>query len=118
MTIEEDLGALLGGLVATRVYPDVAPFDTPRPYLTYQKIGGSPINYTTDELPTTQHSLVQINVWADSRVAASTLARQVENTLRQATSLTARPEGEPISQHEPDLGRYGTLQDFSIWSAR
>lgn len=118
MSIDTDLFTLLGPLAGGRVYPDVAPTSTPRPYITYQKIGGQAINYTSDELPALQNSVVQINVWADTRISAAALARQVEDALRQSITMTARPEGEAMSQHEPDLDRYGTIQDFSIWSPR
>lgn len=118
MTFETALFQLLGPLAGNRVFPDIAPFDTPVPYVTWQKIGGRSINYTGNDIPTAQHSLVQINVWSDDRLAANTLASQIEDVLRMATAITARPEAETIATHDPDLQRYGTIQDFSIWSPR
>lgn len=118
MTIDVKLVALIGGLFGGRLFPDSAPIDTPRPYGIYQKIGGRSINYTSNDIPDAQHSVIQINTWHDSRIAASELAMQVEDTLRQASTMTAQPESEPISLHEPDLKRYGASQDFSIWSTR
>lgn len=118
MTVESDLYTLLKGLVGDRVYPDVAPLSTPRPYITYQQIGGQVLSYVGPEVPSEKNGSFQINVWADSRLAAAALALQVEAAFIGATVFVASPESAPIAQHEPDLNLYGTIQDFSIWSNR
>lgn len=118
MTVEASLFAVLSPLFGGRVFPDVAPVKTPRPYCTYQQIGGQAINYTDNAVPDQQHGLFQINVWAATRAEAASLARQIEDALRTSSAFAARPESAPIAQHEPDLDLYGTLQDFGIWSAR
>lgn len=110
----------LTGLVSGRVYPDIAPTNTPRPYITYQQVGGDPVAYVGKELSDNQHALVQFNTWADTRLEASALCRQIEAALVQATAFEARPESGLIAQHEPDLTPpgYGARQDFSIWHPR
>lgn len=118
MTVEADIFALLQGLVGGRVFPDVAPFGTARPYLTYQQIGGEVINYTDAQLPDKQNGYFQINVWAASRVEAAALALQVDTAFRSASAFQAEPQAGPIATHDTDLELYGTIQDFSIWSAR
>lgn len=119
MTVEADIYSALSGLVGGRVFPDVAPLNTTRPYVTYQQIGGKPINYVENSAaPTLQHGFFQFNVWAASRAEAASLTKQLADTLRTSSAFTARPDSEPIAQHEPDLDLYGTIQDFSIWSAR
>src|SRR5574338_499613 len=114
MTVEADLVATLVPL-CPRVFPDVAPFDTPRPYLTYQQIGGEVLRPLAREVPDKQNGYFQINVWADTRAGAANLALQIEAALRQAVVFQSGPLSAPIAEHEPDLERYGTRQDFSIW---
>ena len=118
--LEEALYAALSPLVAGRVFPDVAPLDTPRPYITYQQIGGDAHGYLGKELPDHEHALVQLNIWADTRLAASLVRKLAEANLVAATAFEARPASGPISQHEPDLTPpgYGTQQDFNIWTPR
>ena len=45
MTVEADIFNLLTGLVAGRVYPDLAPLGAARPYITYQQIGGRDLRW-------------------------------------------------------------------------
>ena len=118
--LEEALYAALSPLVAGRVFPDVAPLDTPRPYITYQQIGGDAHSYIGKELPDHEHALVQLNIWADTRLAASLVRKLAEANLIAATAFEARAASGPTSQHEPDLTPpgYGTRQDFNIWTPR
>lgn len=118
MTVEADIFSLLKGLVGNRVFPDVAPFETERPYLTYQQVGGTPLSFIDNTVPGAKHGLFQVNVWADTRAAAAALALQVEAAFIGATAFQARPASGQIGQHEPDLNRYGTVQDFDVWSSR
>ena len=118
MTIESSLFAVLSPLVGGRVFPDDAPFDTQRPYIIYQQVGGVPVNYTTQQVPSGQHGLFQVSVWADSRIAASALQLQVEDALRISSTFATLVETGPTALREADLGRYGTRQEFSFWSAR
>lgn len=101
-----------------RVYPDFAPVDTSRPYVTYQHIGGRPLRWLDGSASDKRHSIVQINVWASTKSAALTLARAIETRLTGASAFNAKPESEPIGQAEPDFEMYGTIQDFSIISLR
>ena len=118
MTVESDLFDTLKGLVSNRVFPDVAPFDTARPYITYQQIGGRAVSYVDNATPDRKNGYFQINVWAETRLEAAALALQVETALCGTAVFAARPIAAPIATHEPDLNRYGTMQDFTIWSAR
>lgn len=117
MTIEADLFALLQAQ-CPRTYPDVAPVATAMPYVTYQAIGGQSVNPLGRELPAKRNTMVQINVWADSRMACNALMRQIEDALRLTTVFTARPQAEPISDYDDDMQRYGAMQDFTIWADR
>lgn len=115
MSAETEIFAALKGLVANRVFPDVAPPNTPRPYITYQPVGGEPINYLEQEAPNKENGRWQINVWADTRLEASALARQAANALRLAPALQTRVLASPVALYEPDTKLRGTRQDFSCW---
>ena len=120
MSLESALVAALGPLVSGRVFPDVAPLDTPRPYITYQQIGGNPVTYVGKDLPDTENAQIQINIWGTTRLEVSLVRKLTENNLIAATAFEARPASGPISQHEPDMTPpgYGTQQDFTIWLPR
>lgn len=118
MTVEADLFTALRGLVSDRVYPDVGPEGVARPYITYQQVGGNAFVYVEGTLPNTKNGRIQFDVWADTRMAASALALQVESALVAIPALQVEPLGAYVSTREPDTGLYGTMQDFSITSTR
>lgn len=118
MTVETDILAALTGLVAGRVFPDIAPQKTPRPYITFQQIGGIGLQPLDNSLPDKKNGRFQLDVWATTRMAASSLALQVEAALVGSTVFTCRAIGAHANTHEPDEGLYGTSQDFSVWSSR
>lgn len=117
MTVEADLRTALLA-VCPRVFPDFAPVSTARPYITYQQIGGDAINYIGQELPSLKHGMFQVNVWADTRAAASSTALLVEAALKAATAFQAQPASAPFSDFDSDIPVYGSRQDFSIYSPR
>lgn len=112
MTFEADLFSCLNA-VADRVFPDFAPVAAPRPYVTYQQIGGDVINPIGNEKPGVRLPEMQVNVWADTRKQAAQLARAIEDALRAATAFHARPIGEPVYDFDADVPVYGARQDFS-----
>ena len=120
MALEADLFACLGSLVGGRVFPDIAPIGTQRPYITYQQVGGDAVSYDDAALPDIGNALVQINVWADNRLSAVMVARLAESALISCASFVARPTGAFVSRVQEDIEPvlYGTLQDFSIWCQR
>lgn len=115
MSLESDLYSALQALAGGRMYPDVAPENVARPYVTYQQVGGQGVNFLDPTVPSKKNARVQINVWADTRLAAATLARSIEDTLRGASALQVNVLGALTALHEPDAGLYGTRQDFSVW---
>lgn len=118
MTVGESICALLSPLVDGRVYPDTAPFSTPRPYITWQKIGGHVIAPLAKEVSPTRNGFFQINVWSALRDEADALALLVEDALVTADAFVAKPMADSISLHDDDLDLRGTQQDFAIWSGR
>lgn len=115
MSIEAQIYGALSSLVSGQVFPDVAPTGTAGPYMTWQQIGGRVINPVANEAPGKRNAVIQVNVWAATRLQAVNLALQAEDALR---GLGARPQAASISIYEQDTGLYGTIQDFSIWGDR
>lgn len=122
MTVEADIFNALKGFVPSadgkfRVYPDVAPAGAARPYITFQQVGGAAVNLLDGGAPGKRNGRFQINCWADTRTAAATLSRQVEDAIRAAASLQTTVLSAPVSVYEQDVSLYGTRQDFSLWFA-
>lgn len=115
MTVEALIFTSLRGLVADRVFPDVAPELTARPYITYQQVGGAPVNFIGGTVPSKKNGRFQINVWADTRAAASAMAISVEDALRTVTALQTTVLGSVQASYDPDTKLRGTIQDFSFW---
>lgn len=118
MTVESTLFAALSSLVGARVYPDIAPEGSAIPYITYQQVGGRSFVYVEGTLPDIKNGRIQFDVWADTRTAASALALQVESVLVAIPALQVEPLGAYRSTHDKDADLYGTMQDFSVTSAR
>jgi hypothetical protein len=115
MTIEAAVFAALQSLAGGRVFPDVAPENTPVPYITYQAVGGEPVNFLSGGNPGKTNTRMQMNVWAKTRLEASALGAQVEDVMRAAVDL--QPDvltGRVATYDETTLYR-GTMQDFSLW---
>lgn len=114
MTVEADLLTVLDPLVGGRVYADVGPEDVVKPYLTFQQVGGTPVNFMSG-IPDKRNGRFQINVWATSRLEAMSLIRQVEDAVRLSTVLNAVTDGGAVAVYEPETELSGARQDFSIW---
>jgi len=115
MTVKASIYNVLKGLAANRVYPDVAPIGTVRPYLTYQQIGGQSVNFLDSALPSKRNGRFQVSVWADTRAAAALLAGQAEDALRGAAALQTTVMAQPVATYELETQLFGTRQDFSFW---
>lgn len=118
MNVEAEIKTLLGGLVAGRVYPDVAPAKASLPRIVYQQVGGRSLNYVDQQIPDVKNGRFQLACWAATREAATALALQVEAIMILAEKIQAQPLGAHASTRESDTGLYGARQDFDVWSAR
>jgi len=116
VSIETTLVELLRSK-CSRVYADGADVLPQKPYVIWQGLGGQSQRYL-DGTSSLRHRLVQVSVWADSRLAADALIADIEAALCASKQFTARPQGEPLNTKEADLGLYGAQQDFSIWAPR
>jgi len=115
MSIETALFAALRGLVGDRVYPDVAPENSARPYITYQQAGGDAVNFVESTVPSKKNARMQVNVWADTRLQATTMGDLVEDALRTLTALQPTVLGAAIATYDEETKLRGTLQYFSLW---
>ena len=118
MTIEAQLFSALSPLVSGRVFPDVAPMSTVRPYIVYNQVGGEVVSYLANTVPTQQNGRFQFNVWADTRATCAAVMLQVETALVTSTEMQATPVGAPHGDFDHDMDLFGAMQDFSIWSER
>jgi hypothetical protein len=118
MTIEATIFSTLSPLVDGRCFPDFAPVGTPRPYITYQQVGGDAVVFTSGELGDHENAEMQVNVWDDTRTGANQVAAAVEVALVAATAFCARPRAARVSTPDAAIPVYGTRQDFSIWAPR
>lgn len=117
MTMESDLSTLLQS-ICVRVYPDIAPEGAARPYLTWQGIGGKSWRNLDNTPADKRNTFMQVNAWSLTRMEANSLIRQIEDALCASVSMICTPDGEPISMYESDTKLYGSMQRFSIISAR
>jgi hypothetical protein len=117
MSLETDLYAALAAVCA-RVYPDLAPTNTPRPYLVWQQVGGAAPTYLEKQVVDRRNASLQVSVWADTRAAANALALQVESAMTTAAAFQAKPANALIARYDEETMLYGSNQDFSVWAAR
>ena len=92
---------------------DVAEFNTQRPYVIYQSVGGAAYNYLEAQPVGLRNARVQIEVYADTRLEVTSVAEAVEDAV--ITELKASVLSAAISTYNEDLRRYGTQQDFGVW---
>lgn len=113
MSLETDLLAAITPLCA-RVFPDFAPYETAKPYVTWQQVGGDEIQMVTSTQDGIERPRVQVNVWHTDRKSATELMHSIRDALRVAP-LHARAIGALVSRvDELNLTR-GAQQDFHIW---
>lgn len=113
MTFEQSIYALITPLCA-RVFPDIAPTSTVKPYVTYQQIGGPVLNPLDGADPGREGITFQVNVWSSTRKEAKALIKQIEAALRPAP-FNARPEAAAFNDYDHDMEVYGSQQEFSVW---
>lgn len=112
--MEKALVKALATLFGDRVFPDVAPMDTEKPFCIYQQVGGTVVNYLEAVPADKKNARMQITVWADTRGEAMNLIRAVEDILVQKP-FCATPVLGAQSTWDDDTGMRGAMQDFLIW---
>lgn len=112
--IYDTLKVLCGG----RVYPDVAPANAVAPYITYQQVGGKPVQFVGLDIPSKRNARMMIKVWATTRIGASNIARQIEDLMIAHTTLQTSLVGAFTGEYDEATSMFGTRQDFSVWINR
>lgn len=115
MSVESIIFDALKSLVSNRVYPDIAPENATKPYITYQQVGGEAVNFIDTTVPSKKNARFQINVWSQTRLEAASLSRQIEDAIRVVSTLQTTVLGAPAALYEADTKLHGTRQDFSFW---
>lgn len=115
MSVEQSIYDALRVLVANRVYPDVAPDGAARPYITYQQVGGHPVNFIDTAVPSLKNGRFRVTVWAATRSEAAALMRQIEDALRVVPALQTTVLTGAAAMADPDTRLKGAQQDFSFW---
>ncbi|SPR97352.1 DUF3168 domain-containing protein [Cupriavidus taiwanensis] len=107
---EAFVAAALAG-IGVKAYPDVAPSGAPRPYVTFQAVGGQDVNDMGGPADL-ENQRMQISAWSETRLATAATMRSARDALVAAGAL---PIGSPVSDHEQDTQLYGSRLDFSVW---
>lgn len=117
MTPEDHIEQVLAHLAEGRIFPDVAPPNTATPYITFQVVGGEPMNFLSGDRPNKQHVRIQINCWAGARerAEASELSMLVEDALRSAIALQVEVVSGRVSTYDEEIDLRGTMQDFMLF---
>lgn len=117
MAFEADFSSVIKG-VCVRSFPDFLVGTVTPPYIIWQSIGGESLRYGDNTAPDKRNTLMQISAWAKTRAEALALIRSIEDAVCASPKFLASPEGEPVSDCEPDIPLYGSIQRFSIWFDR
>ncbi|MDN4061308.1 DUF3168 domain-containing protein [Massilia sp. YIM B02769] len=115
MTPHEQIRLVLGELAGGRVFPGIADADTLTPYITFQVIGGPPINFVTGEAPAKRFVRVQINVWSSTSIEAFEVAAQVESALRAETALQVEALTGAGDTYDEVTEYRGAMQEFQLF---
>lgn len=116
MNIETRLYQALGPMVGDRAFPDVAPEGTALPFITFQSVGGQPLAFIDGSAPDKEFARVQVNVWADSRLAASDLGKAVELGLRALAGTQTEVLTGRVATFDEATNHRGTMQDFNFFT--
>lgn len=118
MSVESDLYDTLKVLVSNRVFPDLAPLGTVRPFIVFEQTGGDAFHFLDGSLPDKKHGRFEIGVYADTRAACAALALQVETAMAGASAFQSTAIHAPISDYASDVMIYSSTQNFSVFSSR
>jgi hypothetical protein len=117
MSLESNVYTVLK-TVCDNVYPDFAPEDAPKPFVTWTQIGGSAIKPLGKDVPNIRESVIQVNAWSLSRITTTQLILGIDAAMRTATQFSAQPVAEMMSVTDQDTGMRGAIQDFVIRDLR
>ena len=117
MSCEGDLTTLLK-TICPRVFPDVAPSGTAKPFIAWQALGGESLRFLDNTAPDKRNTYMQVAVYSTTRMESLALIRAAEVALCASSAFAVDPQGEPMTTYEDDTQLYGAMQRYSIWAAR
>lgn len=119
MSLGELLKIALAGVAGGRLYPDLAPNNPTKPYLTYLHFG--PINNSFAGASDFQNQRTQIDCFADTKAEAESVATQIEVAM-SAQSPYSSPQmfsSMQISRSyfgvDRDVRLHRVTVEFSVW---
>lgn len=121
MTFEAALKAHLNNdtaiaaLIGDRMFPIVAPQSVARPYVTYQRITGTPMTDLDGLDGALAEIRVQIDAFASGFEAARALAELIRVRLQTATAAFAAVTNFDQDFFEDDVRLYRVALDVSFW---
>lgn len=120
MSLEATLVQVLKTQCPRVMLDGTAEIGTPKPYIVWQSLGGTPLRYVEGTAATKRLVLVQIASWDKSLAGALALAAAVEQALCTSSLLTVRVLTEITTLSEPGLQppEYGASQDFEVLGPR
>jgi len=114
MGYEATLSALIRPLVGNRFYPDVPPDVPTFPCGVYQQVGGQSLWFGERKMPDHKHARVQITIWAETRLEANNLIRQVEGEICSKLP-NSEPYGAAVCGYEDAIKKYSARLDIGFW---
>lgn len=113
-TIQEQLTALLNGVVAGGIYPMSAAQNDTFPYLVYQRVG-SPIENTLsgNGNPPINNTRFQIDAWGRTYADAVNAAAAVRSAM--AAWSVQNVQLHEHDEYESDMKAYRVIMDYSVW---
>lgn len=117
MSLETDLQSTLQA-VASRVFPDFAPNETPEPYVVWRQLGGTAVTPVGKEVPNRRSAVFAISAWAKTRAEANTLILAIDSAMRTAQVFDAKPQGEFMAVIDEETDTRGAIQMFAVHGYR
>lgn len=110
--------AILDPLAAGGAWARHAPVGVTRPYIVWHRYGGPAETFYGRALPSKECGWYQVEVWAQTLLAAETIIKAIEAAMVAATAVDAEALSAPADHSQEDMELYGYRQDFTVWSDR
>jgi hypothetical protein len=92
------------------------PQNTPRPYITFQNVGGGPLN-TLSCLPDMDDSRVRVWCYSDE-TSGTSYARDFKDATRDALEAETHVVFGPVDEYEADTKLLVWIMDAEFWTDR
>jgi hypothetical protein len=107
----------VSALVAARVFPDIAPQDTVKPYVVWQEVA---LTQASDLSGSAESSglnnyLVQVTSWSRKATEARDLDYQVRLAMIAGAGFKSVHRDSRAMGYEADTKLFGSQSDFSLW---